>query len=243
MNHQAMEPYGAALLAYYQGDTNATLLVRRDDGQETPLPIRHFFRPPSEFTPLETAALDHCRGRILDVGAGTGLHSLVLQEKGFAVTAIDISPLAVDIMKRRGVRDVRCADILHFHEEVFDTLLLMGHGIGMMETIRGLDDFLKEARRVLSGRGQILADSLDVRATDDPANLSYHQSNRALGRYVGETRIQFQFQEMKGPYCGWLHVDSQTLSEHAQSNGWDCTVLIQQPDGNYLACLTPLNQT
>ena len=46
------------------------------------------------------------KGKVLDVGAGSGCHSLVLQEKGIDVTAIDISPLSVETTKERGVKKV-----------------------------------------------------------------------------------------------------------------------------------------
>lgn len=89
-----MTPYGLALAACFRGAAEARVVVRRDDGLEVPLPMGHFFRPPADFSPLEVAALDRCRGRVLDVGAGTGLHSLALRSRGLAVTAIDVSPEA-----------------------------------------------------------------------------------------------------------------------------------------------------
>lgn len=151
----------------------ATLILRRDDGHGAPLPVSHFFRPPSAFTPIEEAALARCSGHVLDMGAGTGLHSLVLQEKGLRVTAVDISPQAVHIMAQRGVRDVHCAGLFEYQGGPFDTVLMMGHGIGMVKTLAGLDQFLAHARGWLSESGQVLLDSLDVRVTDDPKNLAY----------------------------------------------------------------------
>jgi hypothetical protein len=44
MYPQTMEPFGAALLAYFQGQTGAELIIRRDDGYEAPLPVRHLLR-------------------------------------------------------------------------------------------------------------------------------------------------------------------------------------------------------
>ena len=109
MDPLAMEPQGWALRAYYDGDLDAELIIHRDDGVDDPLPVRHFFRNPSEFTAIETSAIDLCSGHVLDAGAGTGLHSLVLQQKGVAVTAIDINPQAVAIMaQRRSGRRAHC---------------------------------------------------------------------------------------------------------------------------------------
>jgi SAM-dependent methyltransferase len=238
MDPKAMQPYGAALLAYLEGDTGAALILRRDDGQEAPMPVSHFFRDPSAFTPVENAAIRHCSGRVLDVGAGTGLHSLVLQQKGLRVTAIDVSAQAVAVMTRRGVKDVHCADLFTYEGGPFDTVLMMGHGIGTVETIAGLDRFLAHARGFLAEGGQVLLDSLDVRGTADPTNLAYQEANRRAGRYVGEIRLQLEYQGEKGPYCGWLHVDATTLKEHAGGAGWGCDVIAGQDGGDYLARLT-----
>jgi len=74
-----MQPFGRALLAYQRGDHDTRFSIRRDDGFTATVPIGMFFRPPGEFSTLEIAALDECRGHVLDVGAGSGLHSLALQ--------------------------------------------------------------------------------------------------------------------------------------------------------------------
>jgi SAM-dependent methyltransferase len=239
MDPQAMTPYGLALLAYFEGETAAQLVVRRDDGVEATLPMSHFFRPPAEFSPIEVAALEACRGHVLDIGAGSGLHSLGLLARGHAVTAIDVSPQAVEIMSRRGVADVRCADVFDFQEGPFDTLLMLGHGIGMVEDLPGLSSFLAAARGLVRTDGQLLLDSQDVRRSDDPGHLAYRQANQLAGRYFGATRIQFDFAGRSGPYCGWLHVDPQTLQLQAESAGWRCEVLLQEDSGDYLARLSP----
>jgi SAM-dependent methyltransferase len=238
MKPKSMEPYGKALGAYFAGDTDAELILRRDDGREVPLPVGFFFRDPSEFTPIDRAAIDCCRGHVLDVGAGTGGHSLVLQQKGLLVTSIDISPHAVSIMRQRGLLDVRCADIFELEGGPFGTLLMMGHGIGVVETMEGLERFLAHSRSLLSDDGQLLLDSLDVAVTDDPIDLAYHEANRREGRYIGEIRMQFEFMGETGPYCGWLHVDAETLEHCAESAGWRCEVVYREQSGNYLARLT-----
>jgi SAM-dependent methyltransferase len=243
MDPKAMEPHGAALRAYFAGDAGAALILHRDDGQRAELPVSHFFRPASNFTPIEEAAIARCRGHVLDVGAGTGLHSLVLQQKGFRVTALDISPQAVEIMARRGVQDVHCAHLFEYQGGPFDTLLMMGHGIGMVETLAGLEQFLAHARGWMSGKGQVLLDSLDVRVTDDPKNLAYQEANRRAGRYIGEVRLHLEYQGEKGPPCGWLHVDAETLKEQASKLGWQCQVSLAMPSGDYLARLTKRRAT
>jgi SAM-dependent methyltransferase len=233
-----MDVFGKALLVCFEGDRSAQLIIRRDDGEKLPIPVSHFFREPFAFTPLEKVAIDLCAGHVLDVGAGTGLHSLVLQKKGMPVTAIDISPHAVQVMRQRGVRDVHCANVFEFTGGPFDTLLMLGHGIGMVETIAGLDQFLRHAHTLLSNTGQVLVDSLDVHRTDDPANLAYHDANRQAGRYIGEIRMRSEFLDEKGPYHGWLHVDAETLEQRANLAGWRCETVHRDDRGDHLTRLT-----
>jgi SAM-dependent methyltransferase len=237
MNPKTMEPFGAALLAYFEGDVGAELVLHRDDGRADSLPIAHFFRGSDNFTPLETAALGRCRGRVLDVGGGSGLHSLALQQQGLEVTAIDIDSRAVEIMLRRGVERARQADVFELDRGPFDTLLVLGHGIGMVETVAGLERFLDHATTLVADGGQLLLDSLDVRASDDPSNRAYLEANRRAGRYIGEVRLRFEHQGVIGPEGGWLHVDPATLAERAERAGWTTAVLFDDPAGNYLARL------
>jgi SAM-dependent methyltransferase len=238
MNPEAMLPHGLALRAFFEGDEEAQLIIRRDDGLAQPVPVSHFFRPQAEFSPIERAALERCRGKVLDIGAGSGLHSLVLQGEGTTVMAIDISREAVEIMAKLGVREVLAADVLQFDRGPFDTLLMLGHGIGMVEDLPGLVSFLRHARDLAVEGGQLLLDSLDVRQTADPDHVAYLEANRRAGRYLGEIRLQFEFGGTAGPFCGWLHVDPDTLADRAERVGWDCQTVVVEDSGDYLARLT-----
>ncbi|MFQ5678580.1 MAG: class I SAM-dependent methyltransferase [Gemmatimonadota bacterium] len=238
LDADALTPYGLALRAYADGGTAAELLLRREDGVTHSLPVSHFFRSPHAFTPLEIAALERCRGRVLDVGAGTGLHTLELLSRGFTVIAIDLCPEAVEIMQRRGVPGPRCADVFDFRGGPFDTLLMLGHGIGVVGDLAGLDRFLSHAAGLIHLDGQLLVHSLDVAGTDDPAHLAYHEACRRAGRYQGEVRLRFEYEGHTGPWCGWLHVDPATLRARAEPLGWECETILDLEGGDYLARLT-----
>ena len=81
--------WGEACLDYWRtGDGEYCL--RRDDGNSNADPLRTYFR--KKLNEGELKALAHVRGRVLDVGCGPGQHLLWLQERGFQVTGIDISP-------------------------------------------------------------------------------------------------------------------------------------------------------
>ena len=231
-----MRPFGVALLDYYRGDHEATISMHIDDAFTTLQPVGDFFREPRTHE-LERLALDLCRGRVLDVGAGAGIHTLLLQEEGCDVSAIDICPEAVSIMRDRGVADVHLGDIMSLENETFDTLLMMGHNIGMVETLDKLEPFLRHARTITAPDGQILLTSKDVRVTDEPVFLAYQQRNVEAGRFIGEVRISMEYGGIRGPLFSWLHVDSETLAAHAARTGWQIGVVKKQPDGNYMAQL------
>ena len=237
MISDAMKPYGLSLLSYYEGDRDAVLILRRDDGYESTIPVKHFFRKESEFGPIESNAVRQCQGSVLDIGSGTGIHSIVLESQGFTVTAIDITSEAVDIMRRCGFRNGLQGDIFEYHGGPFDTLIMLGHGIGIAGDIDGLRKFLVHAKSIIQPDGQLLLDSLDVTRSKEPADLAYHSQNRKEGRYVGEIRMQFEFQGIAGPFCRWLHVDHDTLEKYAKEAGWKCETLIKNDYGEYLARL------
>lgn len=237
---EAMKPFGLALMDYIHGDKEAILMICRDDGEAGPLPVVEFFREADE-SPLEKVALENCRGRVLDIGAGTGIHSIYLQNKGLSVCGLDILPEACEIMRDRGIKEVFCGSPYEYEGEPFDTVLLMGRSIGNVENLAGLDDFLKETRRLVKPGGQIILNSADVRITDNPQHLAYHEFVRGTGRYIGEIRIYLEYKGVKGPMTDYLHVDPATLEEYARKNGWSCDILYEGDEGNYLARLTKEN--
>jgi 2-polyprenyl-3-methyl-5-hydroxy-6-metoxy-1,4-benzoquinol methylase len=153
MDPTAMKPFGLALSDYFSGDEAAEFYIYRDDSWPSRIPAAIFFREATEIS-VDKVALDNCRGNVLDVGAGTGIHSLYLKNKGFTVCSIDISPEACEIMRKRGLKDVRCVDVTGVQAGPFDTLLILGRGIGMVETIDGLDYFLKRMRGLVKNDGK-----------------------------------------------------------------------------------------
>ena len=239
MDHEAWIPHGRALWDYFEGDLSAAVVVHSDLGEREELPVAVWFREPAGFWDLERAALELCRGRVLDVGAGTGCHSLALQERGLYVCAIDVVPEAVEIMRRRGVRETRRADLFELEPEAFDTILMLSNGVGLVETLLGLDRFLRDVGRLLSPGGQILLDSTDVRPP--PAAEAPHAPGLPLredGRYAGEIHFQLEYRGQKGAPFPQLYVDADTLADRAASAGWACIVIARGSRGAYLARLT-----
>ena len=96
------DPMGAAIADYFANGKASKLRVFSSMFDEDEIPVKQLFRNFTEMPVLEQEALRMSEGRILDVGAGSGCHSLALQEMGKTVKAIDISPLSVEVILKRG---------------------------------------------------------------------------------------------------------------------------------------------
>src|SRR6187402_2580039 len=97
---------GSAIAGYYHKISAGKLWVHSKYGPREEMPVEVYFRTADDMPELEWQALRHCRGRVLDIGAGAGSHALFLQQSGMNVTALDISPKAAKVIQARGVQNV-----------------------------------------------------------------------------------------------------------------------------------------
>lgn len=230
-------PHGRALRDFFAGDRNASIVVHSSLGEHEELPVAVFFRAPEDFFPFERAALPLCRGRVLDIGAGTGVHTLYLQEQGFEVCAIDVIPEAVEIMRAAGVRDARLADVWAFEDEPFDTILMMMNGIGILGTLEGLDRFLRQVGRLLKPDGQIVLDSGPAHVVGEPDDAAVEVGISGDAAYHGEAWITLEYRGQRGPPFRELYADSETLIRHAAAAGFQCDLVFRDELGGYVARL------
>ncbi len=112
--------------------------------------------------------LRFAHGRVLDVGCAAGRVALALQERGREVVAIDESPLAVEVARRRGVRDARALSLADVDASLgtFDTVLIVRNnfGLGGPDGARAL---LERIGAITTGRGRLITDSVDPHRIDD----------------------------------------------------------------------------
>ncbi|WP_158828272.1 class I SAM-dependent methyltransferase [Mucilaginibacter lacusdianchii] len=208
------------------------LWIHNTYGPKEEMPVEAYFREEDDMPDHEWLALNECRGRVLDVGAGAGSHALLLQERGFDVTALDISHKSVEVMKTRGVKNAVQADIFGFTGEPFDTILLLMNGIGLAGTIDGLINLLRHLKTLLAPGGQLLFDSSDV------AYLYEGKVSEGELSYYGEISYQYEYKGLKTEWFKWLYIDEQKLAAIAQNEGWAMEVLLEDEHGQYLTRLT-----
>jgi len=221
-------PQGRALRDYLDGRRDATVRVRGPGDEIDDVRAETFFRDPSRMEPWELVALDECRGRVLDLGAGAGSHALELQRRGHAVTAVDPCPEAARVMTRRGVADVRRSILADVDDGPYDTVLLLMHGVGIAGDLPGLAWLLADLHRVAAPDGRVLLDS----RAPPPESL---EAPDVLDPGTAELRLEYG--DLRGAPFPWLFLGEETLAAWAERVGWRCEVRHREADGRYLAGL------
>ena len=230
------DPMGTAIAEYYAKGRAAKLRVFSSQFYEDEIPVDTLFRTLDDMPPQEQEALRLCRGRVLDVGAGSGCHSLELQGRGMEVVAIDISTLSVDVMRQRGI-DARVADFFDkTFDEKFDTILMAMNGIGIVGRIERLPEYFMRLKQILAPGGQVLLDSSDIRYVfeNEDGSLDIDPDSG----YYGEIDYRMQYRGIRGETFDWLYIDFDTLSTYAKQYGFHAEKCIDGEHYDYLARLS-----
>jgi len=230
------DPMGRAIAEYHQNKSSHRLRVFSPMFDEDEIPLAVLFRDYSSMPKLEQRALDMARGKTLDVGAGAGCHSLVLQERDIDVTALDLSPLSVQTMRNRGVHKVVEEDFFNWSGYQYDTILMLMNGIGIVGTIERLPAFFQQLDKLLAPDGQLLCDSSDISYVfeDEQGGIDYPDTDR----YYGELSYRMQYRDTIGAPFSWLYIDAGTLREEAMHNGYTLEVVASGNHYDYLARIT-----
>ena len=230
-----MDPMGRAIADYHKSNKASRLRVFSPMFEEDEIPLTTLFRNYESMPEIERKALDLAKGRVLDVGAGAGCHSLVLQEKGMNVTAIDISPLSVETMKERGVKKVFEQDFFTL-EGQYDTILMLMNGIGIVGTLERMPEFFKQLDKILAPGGQVLCDSSDISYVFEDEEGMIDIPNEM--DYYGEHSFQMQYKDIIGEPFDWLYIDADTLKQKAGRCGYVVEVVAEGGHYDYLARIT-----
>ena len=231
------DPMGAAIADYLAYGKASKLRVFSSQFDEDEIPGPQLFRSYEQMPEIERVALQRCSGRILDVGAGSGCHSLALQAMEKPVMAIDISPLSVAAMRDRGVKDVRCINLFDpALAERFDTILLLMNGSGIVGKLANFPAFFVRMKQLLTPGGQILMDSSDLSYLfeDEDGNLDFAPEDD----YYGEVDFRMQYKQVKGDPFDWIYIDFCTLSLQAAQAGFQAEKIAEGEHFDYLVRLT-----
>ncbi len=229
------DPMGAAIYDYHKTGKADTLVVRSSMFDDDEIPVADLFRGFTEMPQLERAALQLAQGRVLDVGAGAGCHSLALMQMGKEAVAIDISALSVQVMKERGV-DARLVDFYDkSFDEKFDTVLMLMNGTGIMGNLDNVKPFFAALKRLLKPGGCVYVDSSDLRYLfeEEDGSLMIDLADD----YYGQLDYQMQYKGVVGEPFDWLYLDFNTLAYYAEENGFKAELVAEGEHYDFLARL------
>ena len=227
--------FGKALKTYFLDPENQNITTWTNLTDEDDVPLSYFFRDFKKMPSIEKKALELARGKILDVGCGTGSHSLYLQNLcNHNVTSLDVSEGAIYVAEKRGVKKTKHISIWDFEETGFDTILLLMNGMGIGKTIAELPKLLKHLKKLIATEGKILVDSSDLIYLFDEEDIALWKKDKT---YYGEVYFGIRFQG-KSEEFPWLYIDPKTLEEVSKSCGFQFKIIGQGENFDFLAQLS-----
>jgi SAM-dependent methyltransferase len=234
MRQETGDPIGAAIQEYARTKKPKDIIVSSDICDDDIIPVEVLFRKVEEMPKIEQLALDRCLGKVLDVGAGAGVHALELMDNGMDVMAIDISQGAVDWMIKQGIHAQK-VNFFELKNEQYDTILMLMNGIGIAGTLANLERTLTHAANLLKPGGKILCDSSDIKYLyeDEDGSLWVDLNTE----YYGNFRFQMSYGKEKSAWFDWLYVDFDSLFKAAEAVGLKARRLLEDDD-HFLAEIT-----
>lgn len=235
------DPYGAMLLEQMRtGKTLCEIIEREDNYIDTASTPGQYFNEHKNWSADERKAVSFAKGRVLDIGAGAGRHSLHLRAMGLDVTAIDNSPGAVKVCKARGIKKAMVrsiAQISRFKSNSFDTVLMLGNNFGLLGDLGKAHSRLAEMDKITSDHAVIIAGSLNPYGTTNKEHLRYHKLNRARGRMPGQITFRVRFRSLIGEWFDYLLVSPAEMEQVLEETAWTVSRFIGNREGNYFAII------
>jgi SAM-dependent methyltransferase len=229
------DAYGRILLAIHEG-RRASEIMERDDGLIYTGDPADYFAPFRRWPRAEREAMRHSRGRVLDVGCAAGRVSLHLERRGHDVVAIDESPLAIEVARRRGVRGARTMRLADVTPALglFDTVVILRNNFGLAGAGRPPRAVLERLARLTSARGRIITDSVNPRRIADPAIRAGALRDARGG--AGH-RFRVRWMGFASPWFRYTMVPPAAMRRLVAGSGWRVTHIIDDGSPRYVVVL------
>lgn len=215
-------------------------IIERDDGTVMPSGGPQMYFAPFRLWDVHARrAIRFVQGRVLDVGSGAGRHALHLQERGHEVVCIDNSPLALEVCRRRGVRETRELSVYQVSRSlgIFDTVIMMGGNLALLADTKRGKRLLERFDRITGPKARIIGETRDPYATDDPTHLAYHRLNARRGRMPGQVRLRVRYREFIGPWFDYMLVSQDELRGLLEGTNWTLSQTIDSDSPAYAAVI------
>ncbi|MFQ6009369.1 MAG: class I SAM-dependent methyltransferase [Candidatus Zixiibacteriota bacterium] len=219
------DAYGHQVYDYLNGKGSYEIVERDDGFIDVSGGAKNYLAEYKDWPLHQRQAIRYARRRVLDIGSGPGRVLLYLQHKGFDVMGIDISPLAVEVCKRRGIQNVKTLSITQVSSKlgIFDTIVMYGNNFGLFGSRNRARRLLKRFHKITSEKARIIAETLDPYRTSVPEHLQYHKFNRKRGRMCGQVRIRVRYKKYVTPWFDYLFVSEKEMTDILKGTGWQIT--------------------
>lgn len=234
------DAYGHIVMDHLKGLESYEIIEREDGYVDGSMDSGHYFADYPDWPPYEQEAMRFLRpGRILDLGSGAGRMELYLQMQGFEIVGIDNSPLAVEVCRQRGAKDVRLVPVTKINRKlgVFDNVLMMGNNWGLLANPHRAKWLLRRLHGMTTANARIIAESNDIYRTDNPFHLAYQAYNKARGRMAGQIRFRLLYEMSRSEWFDYLMVSPDEMRSILQGTGWKVSRLIQSDGSVYVAVI------
>ena len=231
MNMRNPDVLGECIKKAYETNEDVWMDLELNGYTDDPMNAHYFLRSFDDMPILERRALELVKGRILDVGAAAGSHSLYLQEKGFDVTSLEHSAACCEVMRNRGLKNVVCEDIFAFdHDKKYDTILLLMNGWGMGATLSGMHELVPKLKALLNSGGQILGDTSDIQYW---SNEKKDEKSSLSNSYHGEVVFKVTHGS-KNQSFRWIYPEPSLLHSLFQKSDMVASIEAEGPHWDYL---------
>jgi SAM-dependent methyltransferase len=215
------DAWGHALLDYLESRPVEQPELEIDDGTVVPaMDPEWFFRDHDDWEPKEQELIDLIRaGPVLDLGAGAGRAALHLQAKGLDVTAVESSPNAAEVCRRRGVADVRVQDLNDPpSDRRWRTVLLLCGNLGLGGSWAGNRRLLRRLAECCEQGALLIADSVNYE-----------------GR--AEIGLRIRYRGLVTPWWRQRNVAAHEIRDLVKETGWAIERHVEADNGadHYLA--------
>jgi SAM-dependent methyltransferase len=215
-------------------------MVERSDGfLRLGTPISRYLAPYEEWPASHRQAITWSHGRVLDLGCGAGKHALYLQDQeGLDVLGVDASPGAVEVCRRRGLRQAQVVSANHLGADLglFSTVLLLGCNAGLFGSAAGVRRGLKTLDRLTTPDATIVAESSDPHPNLDPVTRAYRAANQIRGRMWGQSRLRLRYGQYATPWFDYLLVSRPELGELVEGSPWEIVETLDDPSIGCFTC-------
>ena len=214
-------------------------IIERDDGLVNGAPADHYLAEPAEWQPHDHRALRLVRGAVLDIGVGAGRTAIELQRRGMAVTGLDTSAGAIEVARKRGLRDTVLNTVDAYARSVarYDTFLLLGNNLGLIEGPERAPAFLAALAELARPGARIIAQGTDPYGTTDPVHVAYHRRNRDRGRLGGQLRLRLRYRLLTTDWFDYLNCSVMELEGLLAGSRWRLKAVDTDDRPYYLAVM------